>query len=138
MTTAETIAKPMTIAHATALTAEDRPVFEHALALARAANGRLFSVNARTGSDENRTIPDAARLLADWGCTADHVPHEAMIHTCCDDPIDTLLDALRRVAPDLIVAGTHQRSTASRMIFGSSNVSYFNRLHKISITDLSR
>ncbi len=109
----------MTIAHATALQPEDDAVFQHALALACAAGARLFSVNAHDGSDDGKTTPDAARVLSGWGCAADQVQHEAMIHTCCEDPVDTLLDALRRVAPDLIVAGTHQRGTAERVFAGS-------------------
>jgi nucleotide-binding universal stress UspA family protein len=107
----------MTIAHATALSPEDQPVFEHALALACAADARLLSVNAQDGPQGE--LPDAAGVLTHWGRPVDCVEHESMLHQCCDDPVDTLLDALRRVAPDLIVAGTHQRAGASRLLSGS-------------------
>jgi nucleotide-binding universal stress UspA family protein len=109
----------MTIAHATGLTPEEQPVFEHALAIACAAHAKLFSVNAVDAAGAHTAPPDAAKILAGWGRAGDCVDHEAMIHSCCEDPIDTLLDALGRVAPDLIVAGTHQRSTASRLLSGS-------------------
>jgi nucleotide-binding universal stress UspA family protein len=109
---------PLTFAHATALNAEEQHIFEHALALAAAADARLVSVHARDVGDEDMTAPDAGRVLEGWGSDR-QVTHETMFHSCCDDPIDTLLDALRRVAPDLIIAGTHQRSGAARLLAGS-------------------
>ncbi len=109
----------VTIAHATQFTPEEQPVFEHALALACATGGRLFSVNAHDGSHTMADAPDPQPLLDAWGHSSADIDHRAMIHSCCDDPVDTLLDALRRVAPDLVVAGTHQRTGASRLFAGS-------------------
>lgn len=109
---------PLTFAHATALHPEERHIFEHALALAAAADARLVSVHAREGTDGDERAPDANRVLDGWGSDRT-VTHEALFHTCCEDPVDTLLDALRRVAPDLIIAGTHQRSGAARLVTGS-------------------
>lgn len=109
----------LTIAHATEFSPEEQPVFEHALALACASRGRLFSVNAHDGSTSAADAPDAAALLERWGQSPAAVDHRALVHSCCDDPIDTLLDALGRVAPDLVVAGTHQRTGAARLFSGS-------------------
>lgn len=109
----------LTIAHATEFLPEEQPVFEHALALACAARARLVSVNAHDGSTSAADAPDAAPLLTSWGQSPGCVDHRALVHSCCEDPIDTLLDALKRVAPDLVVAGTHQRSGAARLFSGS-------------------
>ena len=108
----------LTFAHATALSGEEQRIFEHALALAAAADARLVSVHARDGGAEKPPL-DAASVLAGWGQSDKQIAHETLQHTCCEDPIDTLLDALRQVAPDLIIAGTHQKSGAARLLAGS-------------------
>jgi nucleotide-binding universal stress UspA family protein len=109
----------MTIAHATALSTEDEPIFEQAVALACAMNARLLSVNAHQSVQTAAPTPSAETVLANWGRAADSVEHELMIHSCCDDHVDTLLDALSRVKPDLIVTGTHQRKGMARLFEGS-------------------
>ena len=108
----------LTFAHATSLGADERRIFEHALALAAAANAQLVSVHAREGADDG-PAPDPADVLRRWGKPDGSVAHRTFTHSCCDDPIDTLLDALKQVAPDLIIAGTHQRGGAARLLAGS-------------------
>jgi nucleotide-binding universal stress UspA family protein len=45
--------------------------------------------------------------------------HERVVHQCCDDTADTLLDAFRGLRPDLIVSATHARSGVARLLSGS-------------------
>jgi nucleotide-binding universal stress UspA family protein len=110
----------LTIAHATEMGPDDAVAFEHGVALARATGGRLYSVNASGASAEGPSLPDAAEVLARWGDDQASIDHEAVVHGCCDDVVDTLLDALRRIGPDLVIAGTHQRSGFDRMLGGSA------------------
>lgn len=106
----------VTIAHATALTDEDMLPFRHGLALAAAGSGRLVSVHAGQSDEALAKMPDAASLLERWGVNATHEP---LIHECCDDPVDTLLDGLKGLAPDLVVAATHQREGVVRLLIDS-------------------
>jgi nucleotide-binding universal stress UspA family protein len=62
---------------------------------------------------------DAASVLTRWGVSGESIAFDAIVHDCCDDPIDTLLDALEALRPDLVVAGTHQREGIARALFGS-------------------
>lgn len=108
------------IFHATDLHPDGGTAFEHSVALARAAGAKLFTVHARTPLDAaaQRPMPDAQKLLSQWSSDSvvDYTPME---HECCDDPVDTLLDAMRRVHPDLLVLGTHQRTALSRLLHES-------------------
>lgn len=85
---------------------EARPL-RAAAALAVGSGSRLVTVHATVGNEGGFVSPCVSELVASWGRTLEHVP---MIHTCCDDVTDTVLDALRRVSPRLVVAGTHGRS----------------------------
>lgn len=105
----------MTIVHATSLRPEELPVFEHALALATAARARLRSVKAHDDADICEETPDAAGLLRRWGKGQLVVDHETIIHSCCEDPLDTLLDALHKLSPSLVLVGTHQKTGAARL-----------------------
>jgi len=109
----------VTIAHASAATAEDRAPFEHGLALAARAGAKLLSVHAGDDPSVEAQMPRAAEVLRRWGRDEASVEHEAIVHRCCDDPVDTLLDALRRAEPDLVVAATHQRQGVLRVLFES-------------------
>lgn len=108
------------IFHATDLHPDGGTAFEHSVALARASGAKLFTVHARTPFKDSaqRPMPDADELLSRWSSDAvvDYTPME---HDCCDDPVDTLLDAMRRVHPDLLVLGTHQRTGISRLLHES-------------------
>lgn len=107
------------IAHAAALTDEDRVPFEHGVALARACGAELVSVHANGAGDAEERMLDAATILVHWGNDAARVSFEKMVHQCCDDPVDTVLDALRKQKADLVVAGTHQRQGIMRALLGS-------------------
>jgi nucleotide-binding universal stress UspA family protein len=109
----------VTIAHASVPTDEDRAPFEHGLALAERAGARLLSVHANHGTVSDTLMLDAGDVLRRWGHDESAVEHEKLVHTCCEDPIDTLLDALRRAEPDLVVAATHQRKGLIRVLFES-------------------
>jgi nucleotide-binding universal stress UspA family protein len=108
----------ITIAHAAALTTEDREPFAHCALLARASGAKLVSVHAAEGADSQHALHDGDAWLKDWGL-ADSVQHERMVHHCCEDPVDTTLDALKRLMPDLVVTGTHQRAGILRLLVDS-------------------
>jgi nucleotide-binding universal stress UspA family protein len=106
----------LTIAHATALSAEDQRPFEHGVALANRAGAILCSVHA--GSEPPSQIPEAKGLLTRWQL-ADELEHQRIVHDCCDDPVDTVLDALAKLSPDLVICATHQRSGLLRVFADS-------------------
>lgn len=103
------------VAHATDATGDDAPAFIHAAALAASAGRRLVSVYADVGGVVP-TPPDAGALAQRWGRAIDH---ERVLHVCCEDPADTVLDALRRVSPALVVTGAHARSAFGNLVRGS-------------------
>jgi nucleotide-binding universal stress UspA family protein len=108
-----------TIAHAAAAHRdEDRVPFEHALALALASQARLVSVHAGNEPDVEARLFGADEILRSWSHVG-KIAHEKLIHTCCDDPVDTTLDALRRLQPDLLVVGTHARTGIARWMMAS-------------------
>lgn len=108
-----------TIAHASAARRdEDRIPFEHALALAAVSGGRVVSVHAGSEPDAADRILGADEVLREWGVDR-VVRHEKLVHECCDDPVDTTLDALRRLGPDLVVVGTHARHGIARWMMAS-------------------
>jgi nucleotide-binding universal stress UspA family protein len=107
------------IAHAAALTDEDVVPFEHGVALARASGGKLFSIHAKQGDEGAAKLLDATAVLEGWGDSATTIDSEGVTHDCCDDPVDTLLDALSKLQPDLVIAATHQREGIARALVGS-------------------
>ncbi len=106
----------MIIAHATDLRPDGGVAFEHSVALARQTGATLYSIHANP-SVGRRPIPDAMELQRRWGDIRP-VEHHRVHHQCCDDTVDSLLDALDRLGPDMLVVGTHQRQGLERMIKG--------------------
>jgi nucleotide-binding universal stress UspA family protein len=106
------------IAHATDLRPEGGVAFAHSVALARDAGARLISLHANPKAD-GRPMPDAAPLLERWAPDAPAIEHHKITHECCDEPVDTLLDALRRVDADLLVVGTQQWTGLGRALHES-------------------
>jgi len=104
------------IAHTTDLSGDDDAAFVHAAALAAAGGVRLVTIhgNAR-GADVTR-LPDAAPLSARWQLP---IEHQRICHECCDDVADTLIDAVRKVDPRLLVVGTHARHGVAALLAGS-------------------
>ena len=109
----------VTFAHASVPTAEDRAPFEHAVALAARAGAHLISVHAGKDPTAARRMLDAATVLEGWGLEVSAVEHDRVVYDCCDDPVDTMLDWLRRNEPDLVIAATHQRKGVVRVLFES-------------------
>ncbi len=105
----------LTIALASAASADDLGPLEHGVALAARSGAKLLSIHANDGPESVGRMLDPAAVLRAWGLDPGSVPHEAVVHNCCDDPVDTLLDALRRRRPDLVIAATHQRSGLSQV-----------------------
>lgn len=108
-----------TIMHVTDLVHDDRLAFTHAVALARAGRARLVAVHANAPDTAVVEIPDAADILRTWGDEPTAVDFTKRVHNCCDEPVETILDAIMTMAPDLVVAATHQHSALARFILGS-------------------
>lgn len=108
-----------TIAYPTDLEHDDQVAFAHGVALALTGGARLVSLHANAPQEALEKMPDAAALLRAWGQPEDAIEYQRELHACCDDPVDTILDGLRGLQPDLIVAATHQRSGLARFILGS-------------------
>jgi nucleotide-binding universal stress UspA family protein len=109
----------ITIVHTTHLSHDDTTGFAHALALTRAAGGRLVLLHAADADEPTATMPDAAPLLRAWGVGPGSIDILEHVHRCCDEPADTLIDALHSLAPDLVVATTHTRGVLARIFAGS-------------------
>ena len=113
------------IAHTTDGSGADRPAFVHAVALAAASGARLVTIHGNAPAREADRLPDAAPFAARWGKPVEHV---RVCHECCDDVTDTLLDALRGLAPGLVVVGTHARRGLSALLHGSVSESLARNL----------
>jgi nucleotide-binding universal stress UspA family protein len=117
MTVSASNPKPLTIAHATDLDPEGGIAFRHSVALARDTGAVLYSMHANpASSDSSREILDANQMLREWnwhvgeGVQEPAIEFYKMLHSCCEDPVDTLLDAMREVEPDLLIVGKHPRA----------------------------
>lgn len=108
-----------TIVHTTDLLDRDAVAFEHSVALAMRSGAALVALHANASPEAVARMPDADAVLRRWGREPGSVSYRAEIHTCCDDPIDTVLDGLRKLEPDLVVATSHDRGILAR-IFGGS------------------
>jgi nucleotide-binding universal stress UspA family protein len=106
----------MVIAHATDLSGDDAAAFIHASGLAAASASRLVSVHGNAPPATASQLPDAAVLATRWSRTIDHV---RMCHECCDDVEDTVLDAVQKLKPDLVVLGTHARHGLRALLHAS-------------------
>lgn len=106
----------MLIAHATDLTGDDVPAFIHASALAAASASRLVTVHGNAAPETTAQLPDATELATRWARTIDHV---RLCHECCDDVEDTVIDAIHRLKPGLVVLGTHARHGLRALLHGS-------------------
>lgn len=104
------------IAHTTDLSGDDGAAFVHACALAAAGAGRLVTIHGNAPASEVNRLPDARELSTRWGRTIDH---ERRCHECCDDVTDTVLDAIRDLGPELVVAGTHARHGLAGLLHDS-------------------
>lgn len=104
------------IAHTTDLSGDDGAAFHHACALAAASGAKLVTIHGNAGAARASQLPDAAPLATRWGR---EIKHERVCHECCDDVTDTVVDAIRRFAPRLVIAGTHGRQGISALLSGS-------------------
>lgn len=102
-----------TIVHPTDLTVDEQSPFAHAVALASLTGGKLVALHANRPGDAPTGNVDSRPLLRLWGRDPE-LPFSLVKHSCCDDPIDTALDALKHTPADLLVVGTHQRHGLER------------------------
>lgn len=94
------------VAHATSLLAEDAPAFEHSVAIALAIGAPLYTTHAVEGRYSIVEMPRANDLLERWN--AGPLRHHTINHECCDNTVDTLLDAMKTIDPDLLVVGKRE------------------------------
>jgi len=114
---------PKIIAHATDLKPDGGIAFEHSVALATRAGAKLFTLHANPESLETaRELPDAEVLLHRWSWQGPQLDFVRMSHSCCEDPVDTLLDALKNIHPDLLVIGSHQTHGLAKLVHQSMSV----------------
>jgi nucleotide-binding universal stress UspA family protein len=102
-----------TIVHPTDLTVDEQRPFAHAVALASHASGKLVALHANRPGEAPVGDIDSRPLLRMWGRNQE-LPFTLLKHSCCEDPIDTALDALSKNDADLLVVGTHQRHGIER------------------------
>lgn len=113
------------IAHTTDLSGRDGAAFLHACALAAAGQARLVTVHGNAPMGEADRLPDAAPVAARWNQArggagvALQIDHQRRCHECCDDVTDTLLDALRQIAPGLVVTGMQPRRGLAALLHSS-------------------
>jgi nucleotide-binding universal stress UspA family protein len=98
------------IALATDLRPDMSLAIRAAAALARASDRELVVVHAAMTE-----VPDVNMELG----PLPGVQLRTRVHTCCDDIVDTLLDALNKETPDVVVVGTHQKGPLLRLAQGS-------------------
>ena len=106
----------MMIAHGTDLTGDDAAAFVHASALAAASAARLVTVHGNAAPGTVSQLPDASELARRWARPIDHV---RICHECCDDVEDTVIDAIQKLNPDLVVLGTHARHGLRALLHAS-------------------
>lgn len=104
------------IAHATDLSGDDQIAFVHACALAAASGARLVTVHGDHGRATDARMPDAAPWAGRWGR---EIVQQRLVQDGCEDVADGVLDALRGITPDLLVAGTHARHGIGSLVHGS-------------------
>lgn len=100
------------IAHTTDRSGRDRAAFVHACALASASSAHLVTVHGNAPPGTESELPDAAPLAERWSQASGRavaIAHERRCHECCEDVTDTLLDALRKIRPALVITGMQPR-----------------------------
>lgn len=104
------------IYHLTDLSGDDEAAFLHACALAASSEARFVTLHGNAPETDVGLLPDASVVSRRWGR---QIAHERICHECCDDVIDTVLDALRRVEPALVVTGSHARHGLAALVHDS-------------------
>ncbi len=107
---------PPVIAFATDLSGDDAAAFVHACALAAASQARLVTLHGNARDLDVARLPDATVMSERWRRP---IESARLVHECCDDVADTVIDALERIAPGLVVTGTHARHGVSALLHAS-------------------
>lgn len=121
--------RELTIVHTTNLQDEERGAFTHAVALALQSRSKLVSLHANDDEAAEARMPRAVELLVRWkalpsGAAAGDerklgMLHERILDNCCDDPVDTLVRAVKNAQPQLVVGATSGREGLARTMIGS-------------------
>jgi nucleotide-binding universal stress UspA family protein len=119
----------LTIVHTTDLRDGEHCAFTHAVALALRSKSKLVSIHANDDEAAHAHMPRAFELLARWGeLPSDAAPddeqklgmrHECILDNCCDDPVDTLVRAVKNAQPQLVIGTTSGREGLARTMIGS-------------------
>lgn len=127
--TQEMRARGLTIAHTTDLRDEERCAFAHAVALALQSGSKLVSLHANDDEGAQARIPAAVELLARWKALPNDAVagderklgmlHDRILDNCCDDPVDTLVRAVKNAQPQLVIGATSGREGLARTMLGS-------------------
>lgn len=122
-------ARGLTIAHLVGLDDADAPAFAHAVALAHASASSLVSIHANDDPSALARMPRATTLLTRWGLLpadaqrgaagSPGMQHRCVLDNCCDDVVDTLLNAVAQAKPDLLIATTGASDAVRRVLAGS-------------------
>ncbi len=122
-------ARGLTIAHTTDLRDEEACAFTHAVALARHSCSKLVSLHANDDEAAEARMPQAVALLKRWQALPSEAVagdeqklgmlHERILDNCCDDPVDTLVRAVKNAQPQLVISATHGREGLARTMIGS-------------------
>ncbi len=98
-------------------TTDDERALWAAASLASSSGVRLVSLHATADAGPpEHSRARVADLATRWQRRIEHTP---TCHVCCDDTTDTLLDALSRLSPTLVVSGTHGKSGWLQLFSGS-------------------
>jgi nucleotide-binding universal stress UspA family protein len=74
-------------------------------------------------TDEQVSLPPISSIVSRWDIEPSDVDHSVVKHECCQDLIDTVLDGIRKLGPDLLVVGTHRGRGVVHWLSGSPAVS---------------
>jgi len=107
---------PPVIAYATDLSGDDSAAFLHACAFAAVSDARLVTLHGNAPELAFDQLPDAAVMSARWKRP---IHSDRMIHDYGDDVTESVVDALLRIGPRLVVTGTHARHGISAMLHAS-------------------
>jgi nucleotide-binding universal stress UspA family protein len=122
-------ARGLSIAFPSSLERHEEGAFAHAVALSLRSKSSLLVLHANDSPDSLQRMPSAVELLKRWGALPEGAREgdetklgmyaERRCERCCDDPVDTLLGALRKSPPDLLVCPTRARGGLQRVLGGS-------------------
>ena len=112
------MSKRTTIAYASSLLADDLIAFKHAVSLASYSDSHLYTIHAEHESASHvEDMPEAQALLQQWG--GGSLDHTHLRHKTETDTVETLLEAIEQVQPDMLVLGKHLDTSITAILHQS-------------------